>query len=53
MNISKKTARALAALAGLSVLPFAPGAMTFAQEDDEDVVLEEIVTTDHRVANSS
>jgi iron complex outermembrane receptor protein len=49
MNISKKTARALAALAGLSVLPFAPGAMTFAQEDDEDVVLEEIVTTGSRI----
>ncbi len=49
MNISKKSARALAALAGLSVLPFAPGAVTFAQEDDEDAVLEEIVTTGSRI----
>jgi len=50
MNISRKTARALAAIAGLSVLPFAPGAVTFAQEDDEeDVVLEEIVTTGSRI----
>lgn len=50
MNISKKSARVLAALAGLSVLPFAPGAMTYAQEDDEDeAVLEEIVTTGSRI----
>lgn len=50
MNISNRTARTFGALAAVSVLSVAPGLPTFAQQDDEeDVVLEEIVTTGSRI----
>ena len=50
MNISNRTARTFGALAAVSVLSVAPSLPTFAQQDDEeDAVLEEIVTTGSRI----